>query len=278
LKSFVWLAFDLFFLVLFTVVVGPPLAATAWLVGHLPLPTWALWGLAPLFAVTFLALLAGMTFIVRMLMPRLNPGTYAFPSHPQSVAWLLHFALQSIANFALWHRLIFSFSSLRFLMLRALGAKVAFNMQTSNDAMQVDPSLITVGENTMLAAGTLLACHFVENDHLMLAPIVVEPGAQIMGGVTLSPGTRIGRNSVVSPESKLLPLATVGEDAFLGLGCLLYNGVKVGNNAVIGHQCTLEADVIVGEGAVVQPHTRVPRGTVIEEGETYPPRAKKEAS
>lgn len=278
MKSLIWLVFDLIFLALFTVVVGPPLAAVAWVIGRLPLPVWGLWGLAPVFAVAFLVLFAAMVLIVRLLLPRLVPGTYPFPNSPQGLAWALHFALQRIANFALWHRLIFSFTSLRFLMLRALGAKVAFRMQTSNDAMQVDPSLITVGEGAMLAAGTLLACHFVENDHLMLAPVTVGAGAQIMGNVTLSPGTRVGENSVVSPGAKLLPHAEVGADAFVGLGCLLYNGVKVGDNAVIGHQSTLEAEVVVGEGAVVQPHSRVPKGTVIAEGETFPPRAKKEVS
>lgn len=278
MKSLVWLAFDLIFLLMFTVVVGPPLAAIAWLVGHMPLPAWALWGLAPVFSVAFLVLFAGTTFAVRLLLPRLRPGSYAFPNSPESVHWGLHFALQRIVNFPLWHRLIFSFTTIRFLVLRALGAQVALRMQTSNDALQVDPSLIEVGEGAMLAAGTLIACHFVENDHLMLAPVKVGKGAQIMGSVTLSPGTRVGENSVISPGAKLLPYAEVGEDAFVGLGCLLYNGVKVGDNAVIGHQSTLEAEVVVGEGAVVQPHSRVPKGTVIAEGETFPPRMKKEVS
>lgn len=278
MKSFIWLAFDLIFLVLFTLVVGPPAAAIAWLIGQLPLPAWALWGLAPVFAAAFLVLMAGSTAIVRVLLPKLKPGSSAFPNSPQSVAWGLHFALQRIINFPIWSRLIFSFTLIRFLVLRALGAKVALRMQTSNDALLVDPSLVEVGEGAMLAAGTLLACHFVENDHLMLAPVKVGPGAQIMGSVTLSPGTVVGENTVISPGSKLLPYVEVGADAFVGIGCLLYNGVKVGDNATIGHQAILEDDVVVGEGAVVQKHTRVPKGTVIEEGETFPPRLKKEVS
>lgn len=274
MKWYRWLAFDAAFLAMATAVVGLPLMGVALLTIHLPGPTWLKWALGPVEALVFLFGMAGTTWLVRLLLPRLEPGSYAYPAHPQCRAWLLHFALRRIAALQLWAPVIFSFASLRFVMLRALGARVAFDMQTSVDARVIDCPLVEVGEGSMLAAETLVVGHFLENDQLMLAKVQIARGVQVMGGATLAPGVCLGENVVVGPGSKLLPHVQVGEDSYVGMACLLYNGVRVGANAVIGHEVTCEADVVIGDGAVVQSGARVPRGTVIGDGEHYPPRIK----
>ena len=271
MKPHLALAFDLAFLALLLLVTGPPLAGVAWLATAAGWPAWLLAGLAPLWFALFVLGLIAMLGAVRLLLPRLTPGTHAFPGSRAAIGWLLHFALMRIANLPLWQPLIFSFAGLRWLLLRALGARAAFGIQTATDVRLVDPSLFTVGPGSMLAAGTFVACHFIENGQLLLAPVRVAAGVQVMGQVSLSPGTRLGENAVIGPGSKLLPHVTIGEDAFVGLGCLFYDEVVVGASAVIGHQATLERGVVVGEGAVVRPYARVPRGTVIPDGGKYPP-------
>lgn len=266
------LAFDLVFLALLLVAAGPPLAGLGWLLGRVPLPGWALWGLGPLWYVLFVAGLIAMLGAMRMLLPRLAPGTHAFPGSTVATAWLAHFALMRIANLPLWQPVAFSFAGLRWALLRTLGAKAAFGIQTATDVRVVDPSLFAVGPGSMLAAGTFVAGHFIENGRLLLAPVALGAGVQVMGQVTLSPGCTVAENAVLGPGSKLLPHVAVGEDAFVGMGCLLYDEVRVGANAVIGHQATLERGVVVGEGAVVRPFARVPRGTVIPDGGKYPPK------
>lgn len=271
MKPALALIFDLAFLALLLAVVGPPAAGVAWLVTSFALPAWAAWGLAPIWAVLFLLGLIACLGAVRLLLPRLAPGSHAFPGSRVAVGWLAHFALQRIANLPLWQPLVFSSAGLRWLMLRALGARAAFGIQTATDVRVVDPSLFEVGAGSMLAAGTFAAGHFIENGRILLAPVRVAAGAQVMGQVALSPGVSVGANAVIGPGTKLLPHVAIGEDAFVGLGCLLYDGARVGANAVIGHQATLERDVVVGEGAVVRPHARVPRGTVVPDGGKFPP-------
>ncbi|MBM3270336.1 MAG: hypothetical protein FJZ01_22100 [Candidatus Sericytochromatia bacterium] len=266
------LGLDLAFMILFWILVGPPLAAVGWLAGRLPVPTWAHLGLAPLYALLFVVLLLAMAGIVRTALPALKPGSYPFPGHRQSGAWLAHFALMRVMSFPLWSRLVFAFSSLRWLWFRSLGARAAFDMRTAVDITVTDPSLVEVGQGSMLSAGTFLAGHFIENDHLLLAPVRVGKGAQLHGQVTLAPGAEVGEDAVVGPGTTLLPSASIGCDAHVGLGCLLHNGARVGDNAVVGHQAVLEADVVVGAGAVVQAGARVPRGTVIPDGGRFPPR------
>lgn len=271
MKPALALAFDLAFLILATLIVGPPLAATAALVAWLPLPAWAAWGLAPVWFVLFLVLLCAALFVARMSIPKLKPGLHAFPGSIQAVGWLLHFALQRIANQPLWRPMVFSLAGLRWLMLRALGAKAAFGIQSAMDVQLVDPSLFEVGPGSMLAANTLIAGHFIEHGLLLLAPVKLAAGVQIMGQVALAPGCELGENAVVGPGSKLLPNCKIGADVFIGLGCVLYENVTIGSDAVIGHQSTLERGVTIGEGAVVRPFTHVPKGVAVPAGAKYPP-------
>ena len=266
------LAFDAAFLLLLLVVAGPPLAAVGALVAALPGPAWVRWGLGPVWYLLFVLGLIGMLGLVRLALPRLTPGTHAFPHSRVARGWLAHFALMRIANLPLWQPLVFSFAGLRWALLRALGARCAFGIQTATDVRLVDPSLFAVGPGAMLAAGTFAAGHFIENGRLLLAPVTVGAGAQVMGQVTLSPGVSVGEDAVLGPGSKLLPHVAIGADAFVGMGCLFYDEVRVGANAVIGHQATLERGVVVGEGAVVRPFARVPRGTVIPDLGKYPPK------
>lgn len=271
------LAQDFAFFLLFWVLVGPPLAAVGLVAGLLPLPLWAHLGLGPVYAMGFVVLLIAMAGLVRSLIPRLVPGQYPFPGHPQAFAWLLHFALQRIMNLPVWSRLVFSFAALRWLWFRALGARAAFDMQSAVDIVVTDPSLLEVGKGSMLAAGAFVTGHFIENGQLLLQPVRIGAGSQIHGQVTLAPGVRVGDNCVIGPGSKLLPGASVGDDSHLGLGCLLHNGARVGDNAIVGHQVVLEADVVVGDGAVVQSGSRVPKGTTVGEGERFPPRERQVA-
>lgn len=264
------LAFDLIFLALFFLATCPPLAGVLYLASWVPGPSWLVGAFAPVGYVLFILGLAVMLRLIRLFIPRLQPGSYAFPGHPQAIAWLAHFALQRIGNLVLWHRFYMSLTGLRYVMLRALGAKVAFDMNTSNDTRLLDPSLTEVGAGAMLGAGTVLAGHLVENGRLVLAPVTVAPGAQVMGGATIAPGVVIEANAVVGPGTKVLPRVHIGEDVFIGVGCSVYNDVKLGASAIIGHQVTIEHKVVVGEHAVVRPYSVVPKGTVIPEGGSFP--------
>lgn len=269
---YLWVGFDLAFLILLIGAVGLPLAGVGALILASGLPSWLVLLLIPAWAVLFLFLSAAFVGVMCRILPRLEPGRYPYPGHPQSVTWLARFALQRIMNLPVWSPLIFGFATVRYAVLRASGARVAFDMQTSSDARLTDPSLTEVGPGCMLAAGTFIACHLIESGELLLAPVRLAEGVQLMGEVTLAPGVTIGAHCVIGPGSKILPHVTLGEDTFVGLGCILYQDCRIGANAVIGHHVTLEQGAVVGEGAVIQAGSRVPKGTVIHDGDIFPPR------
>jgi acetyltransferase-like isoleucine patch superfamily enzyme len=266
-----WLLLDAAYLAILVITVGAPLAVACRL--HVlmaaPLPGWAAPALVPVDAVVFLLAMSIAVFVLRLAVPRLRAGVYPHLGHPQSVAWAYHFALQRVVNLPLWGPLILSFSFLRFFALRALGARVPYHMHTSSDAALLDASLLEVGRGAMFGGGSLVCGHFFDDERLILAPVKIGAGVQVLGGAIISPGATIGDHAVIGPTSRLFLRVTVGEGAHIGMGCVLYNDVTVGENAVIGHQVTIETGARVGEGAVVPSGARVPKGAEIAAGARF---------
>jgi acetyltransferase-like isoleucine patch superfamily enzyme len=275
-----FVVFDVFVVGLFFVLVGPPLAAAASLHGllaeHLRGPL--LWLTVPGTALVFLTLLLACVALVRLCLPRLEPGLYPFPGHRMSKAWALSFALQRLAYLPPWKPLAFGTWVFRYLFLRALGARVPYGLTTATDAQLLDCPMLEIEDGVMLAAGTILSGHIVEKEHLLLGKVRLRQGVQAHEGVKVGPNVTIGEHVVLGPESRLAPDVEVGEYAHLGAGCWLSGGSRVGANAVLGNGVILEANVKVGEGAVVQSYSRVPKGTVVPDGDRYPKAARRQES
>jgi carbonic anhydrase/acetyltransferase-like protein (isoleucine patch superfamily) len=253
-------------------VYGPPAAALLWLHARLPASPWLTGLLLPLGALLLVAGVALSAAVVRLLLPRLKAGRYPFPGHPQAVVWGLHFALMRAVYLPGTRYLFFSFTTLRWLLLRALGARVAFHMQSASSIYPVDVPLLSVGPEAMLAANVMTSGHFIEQGTLSLGPVDIGRGAQLLEGVKVGPDVSIGEYASIGPECRIAPGVRIGEYAHLGMGCLLWTGVEVGDNAVLGHGVTLEAGVKVGEGAVVESGAHLAPKTQVPDGGRYPPR------
>ena len=258
--------FDIFYLALLLLIVGLPLAALAAWLPLLTLPVWAWWGLAPVWLVIHVCGMSLVAVGLNWVIPRLKPGRYSYPFHAQSLSWLLRFAIQRVFNLPIWANLLCSFAALRWCVLRAQGACVAWNMQTASNILITDPKLVHVEKGSMLALGTVIVGHYIENEQLVLAPVRIGQGVQLMGEVTLMPGVCIGAGSTIGPGTKVLADVEVGEDVFIGLGCVIQPGVRIADNVVIGHRAEIGAGAVIEEGAVIRPGARVPKGVVIAEG------------
>lgn len=263
---------DLAFLVIALLVVSPALSASA-LAGQAlvtRLPLWLAAALAPLLVPLFLAAMAATALGLRLTFPRLRPGNYPLRGHPQSRAWLLHFALQRVLHLPPWIQLYLSFATLRTLLLRALGARAPFHLHTSTDAAILDVSLLEVGPGTLFGGGCTVSAHFVEADRLTLAPVKLGAEVQLLGGAVVSPGVTIGDDAVIGPETRLFPGVTVGAGAHLGMGCVIFNDARVGENAVLGHHVVVEHGARIGDGAVVASGARIAKGTEVAAGARVP--------
>jgi acetyltransferase-like isoleucine patch superfamily enzyme len=209
--------------------------------------------------------------VIRAVLPRLRPGTYPFPLHRQSIVWLLHFSLQRLAYLPVWRHLLFAFSTLRWALLRALGARAAFDMDASSDVLILDGPLITLGRGSMIGGGCTIAGHIVEHGRLLLAPVVVGRGVQIANDVMVAPGVTIGDDAVVGPGSRIGAGASIGAFAYLGAECAVSPGIRIGAHAVVGHQVSIGPGVTLGEGAVIETGSRIPKDVAVGDGARWPP-------
>lgn len=260
--------------VLFCVLVGVPAAAVGWLAaqaGLVPDLPWWRWALIPPIALVFLVGLLLTATVLRLLLPRLKPGRYPFPTHPQALVWLLHFSLQRLMYLPVWRHFLFAFSTLRWALLQALGARAAFNMDASSDVLMLDLPLMELGPETMIGAGSTLSGHLIEQGMLFLGGVRLGRGVQVGNNVVIGPGATIGEHAVIGPECRIAAEITIGSFAYLGAACYVSSGVHVGANAVLGHQVNVGPGVTIGDGAVIETGTRIPRGTAIGDGVHYPP-------
>ena len=273
------LLFDSVYAALFVTLVGVPLATLAFIHENAvaPLlrrvPAWMEWGLAPVYALVFLAGMVLTAGVVRRLLPRLVPGRYAFPGHPQSVAWALAFALQRVLELPPWRAMLFGFATLRYFTIRALLGRTAFAINTAADVAILDASLHTIEEEALLGAGVVLSGHMAEKGTLLLGGVHIRRGAEIFTGTSIGPNVTVGVDSSIGPRSMIWSDVQIGDDVYVGARASLSSGVRIGDNVVLGNDVTLEANVEVGEGAVIRSGVRVPKGTKIPEGASYLPRA-----
>jgi acetyltransferase-like isoleucine patch superfamily enzyme len=264
--------FDAMYVVLFTLVAGPPAAGVGWLatLAGTWIPAWANAALLPAYVFLFLFGMTITTRAIRLFVPRLEPGTYRFPKHRLARAWVLHFGLQRILYLPLWRPLYFQLATLRTAMLRALGADVALDISTGSDPQLLDPSLVTIERGAVIGASVMTTCHFMLADRLKLARVTIREGAQLHEAVKVGPGSTVGKGAVLGAETLVGVECEIGDGARVGPGCRLLAEVKIGAKAKLDEYVTCERNVTIGEKARVASGSYLPRGTVVPSGGRYP--------
>lgn len=266
-------AFDVLYCALFVVVVGTPLAGTVELfaLASRHVPRWLNVGLLPAYVLLFLFGMIAVIRIIRLFLPRLEPGTFKIPGHPKARAWFFHFALQRIVYLPVWRPLIFSIAILRTAALRALGARVPMAISTASDPQILDAGLVTIGRGAVIGAGVMTTCHFMLANRLRLAEVNIGADAQLHESAKLALGVTVGDGAIVGPETFVGPDCTIGAGARLGPGCRFLGAVTIGDKAKIGAMVIVEREVHIGAGAVVATGSYLPKGTVVLDGGRFPP-------
>ena len=96
----------------------------------------------------------------------------------------------------------------------------------------------------------------------------IAEGVKIGNHVTIYPGVKIGRGTVIMDNSILgkVPVATetisrevesrfselfIGEDCVIHSNAVIYTGTTIGRNALIGDHCSIREDCRLGDGIVI---------------------------
>lgn len=76
-------------------------------------------------------------------------------------------------------------------------------------------------------------------------------GAQLMAGVVIQPGCRIGRNAIINTRASIDHDCTIGDHVHVAPGVTLSGGVTIGNSCHIGTAATVIQGITISAGSVV---------------------------
>ncbi len=180
-----------------------------------------------------LALIAEVGFL-SALCPRLVPGRYPLARPGKvAVAWILRSMLRRVLFLPSLKWIYFSSNLLRFLSLRALGARVAFTTNLSSDVDLLDPQLCTIGPGAIVGARCFITGHLVKDGVLLLREVNIGAGALLALQVTVAPGCSIGEKAVLKPGASLSVGARIGARADIGISAFIDTFARIGEGAVI---------------------------------------------
>lgn len=186
--------------------------------------------------------------VLSALLPRLRPGRHEFMRSAVFWSWVLRSLLRRALLLGPMKPVIFTSNVLRFLALRALGAKVAYDSDCSSDVDILDPALMRIGRKSILGARTLASGHYVD------------AGKLVLGEITIGEGTLLAVDVLVAPDVTIGDRCRILGRAGIGPGC------RIEDRVVLGAEATLEGGNHVLAGVSVPPGIFVPKrvGTIDE--------------
>ncbi|MBK7864952.1 MAG: hypothetical protein IPJ65_41410 [Archangiaceae bacterium] len=250
------LVYDLLFLALASLTYGAAAWAAAEAHARLAPLLGGAFALVPAAVVGLLALIAEVG-VLSALCPKLVEGRYPLMKGRVFYAWLFRSMLRRLLMAPGVKWAIFTSNVLRWLALRAMGARVAFTANMSSDVDLLDPALLEVGPGAVIGAKCFISGHYVDRGRLVLGRVRIEEQALLAAEVSVGPGVTVGRRALIKPRAGLGPLSSVGEEAQVGGDAILDLGARVGARAKIGQRVHVGVRARVAEGAKVGPGVTV---------------------
>ncbi|MDY7226122.1 hypothetical protein [Hyalangium rubrum] len=172
-------------------------------------PLWAL--LAPgVLAGTFLL----ACWLIRLCIPRIRPGTYKMEMSRDYLAWYMTLCLGHAVRISALQPFFFTFYITKYLYWRAMGARIAYGVNSSLFAVLADYPLLTIGKGCTVGANVLVIGHLFLGDKVMLGPVNIGDNVFLSFGAFVGPRTTIGARSWIGMQNKLLK-DTLPEDSRL---------------------------------------------------------------
>lgn len=172
-------------------------------------PLWAL--LAP--AVLATAFLVAC-WLIRLGIPRMRPGTYKMEMSRDYLAWYMTLCLGHAVRISGLQPFFFTFYLTKYLYWRAMGARIAYGVNSSIFAYLADYPLLTIGKGCTMGANVLVIGHLFLGDKVMLGPVTLGDNVFLGFGAFVGPRTTIGARSWIGMQNKLLK-DTLPEDSRL---------------------------------------------------------------
>ena len=210
-----------------------------------------------------------VVMITRELVPNPPEGSLRVGKGVAYLKWLILRSFGDVANCRLFAGPFGILHGTRFLYLRALGAKLAYNASIHPTVVISLPSLLAVDAGAQLEAGVKIENVVHAMGRVRISPVTISAGALVGAHVTLMPGATLGPNVRVGPGAYVGPDTCVGVGVKIGEGTILAAGVDLGSYVRIGAGAVIAEGVSIGENAKVRAGSVIPPSTRIRAGEIW---------
>lgn len=188
------------------VLLSPGLAGWAAFVSYVrhfwPSPHFVAWMLgAPLvLAGTFLI----ATRLLRLVIPAVEPGVYEIGTGRRFLGWYLTLCLGHAVRVAGLQPFFFASHVTKYLYWRAMGARIAFGVNSSIFVTLADYPLITIGKECTLGANVFVSGHTFVGNKVLLGRVQIGDNVYLGMGTAVGPRTTIGSGSWIGMQNRLL--------------------------------------------------------------------------
>lgn len=86
---------------------------------------------------------------------------------------------------------------------------------------------------------------------VIASDVKLEEGVQLMAGVVIQPGCRIGSNTIINTKASVDHDCIVGDHVHIAPGVTLSGGITIGSCSHIGSGATVTQGVVIGVGCLV---------------------------
>lgn len=159
------------------------------------------------FPAAYLGLILGFYLAVcglaLLCVRKIEPGTYKL-SDPRALRWLVADSAMRLFERSFLRGYVKDFSPPRCVFYRLMGARMGRNFMMGGDAKLVDPWVLEVGKDTLVATLAIVSGHSVEGDSVVIKPVKIGSRVLIGAGSYVLPGTEIGDGAIVGLGSVVL--------------------------------------------------------------------------
>lgn len=131
-------------------------------------------------------------------------GVFRIGATKGFLAWYLNFFMNRAITLSGLKKFMFTNLILRFLYLRAMGAKISFQITGSMGIDFTDLPLIEVGKGTTLSEGVTLSAHTFTGESLLLSQVKIGENVFMGMDVVAGPGTHIGNGSWIGARNTFI--------------------------------------------------------------------------
>lgn len=141
--------------------------------------------------------------VIRLFLPRVRQGVHLTGFNLGFIAWWSHSLLMRASRISGLHYVLHSQPLFRFLYWRAMGAKVPYNISTSNRITLHDFQMLSIGEGCIFSEDTEISAHLIRGDKILVAPVTIGKNVFVGRETYIGPRTRIGDGAWIGPGQEL---------------------------------------------------------------------------